>query len=348
MTTPTRLVAATGLVLSTLALAACGNDDAAPVAAPPAGQADPTDPAERADTHGHPITIENCGVEVTVEAPPERAVTLNKPVTEIMLALGLKDQLLAVAGEPDEYVAPLVADDFADVEVLVDRDYPSLEALLDVEPDFVYASYPSAYRDENLGSRDNFADLGIPTFLSVGRCENEPDDEPMSIEDIWFEIELIASIFNVEDRAAELIAEQKQQLEATLESIGDLPQQSVFWWDMNTDAPFVGACCGAPAMIIEALGFENVFSDIGGHWADTSWEQVIERDPDLIVVADFGNGDIDTKLDFLNSDPTLSKLRAVQDGAVLTLPFAATTPGIQTVTTVGALADAARDAAEAR
>jgi iron complex transport system substrate-binding protein len=230
----------------------------------------------------------------------------------------------------------------------VDKDYPSLEALLDIEPDFVYAAYPSAFRDDALGSRDNFTELGIPTYLSVGRCENEPDDVAMGIEDIWFEIEQIGSVFGAEDAAAEVVAEQRQQLDDTLESIVDLPQQSVFWWDMRTDAPYVGACCGAPAMIIETLGFENIFDDLGGHWADASWEQVIERDPDLIVIADFGNGDIDTKLDFLYSDPTLSQLRAVQDDAVVTLPFAATPPGIQTVSAVSTLADAARDAVAGR
>ncbi|NDL60298.1 ABC transporter substrate-binding protein [Phytoactinopolyspora mesophila] len=335
-----KLGIATGGAISLLLLAACGGDDGA---APTATAENP--PAAADDG---PLTIENCGIDVTVDNPPERAVTLNKPVTEILLALGLKDRIAAVAGEPDEYVAPQVADDFAAVEILVDRDYPSLEALLDLEPDFVYASYPSAYRDDALGSRDNFTELGIPTYLSVGRCENEPDDEAMDIEDIWFEIEQIGAVFGVEDAAADLVTEQRQQLEDTLESIGELPRQSVFWWDMNTDAPFAGACCGAPAMIIETLGFENIFDDLGGHWADTSWEQVIERDPDLIVIADFGDGDIDTKLDFLHSDPTLSQLRAVQDEAIVTLPFAATTPGIQTVTTVGTLADAARESAAGR
>jgi hypothetical protein len=41
-----------------------------------------------------PVTIENCGIEQTFERPPERAVTMNQHVTEIMLALGL-DRTLA-------------------------------------------------------------------------------------------------------------------------------------------------------------------------------------------------------------------------------------------------------------
>ncbi|AYY15759.1 hypothetical protein EF847_22540 [Actinobacteria bacterium YIM 96077] len=292
-----------------------------------------------------PLTIDNCGVEITIERPPERVVPLNKPATEILLALGLQDRIAAAAGEPDEHVAPEVADSFEQLDIMVESGYPSAETLFDLEPDFVYAAYPSAYRedDEGVASRDTFRDLGIPTFLSHGRCPDRDESEPMSIEEIWAEIEEIGTIFGVEDRAAALIEQQRKTYEDTLASLDDLPPMSVFWWDMKTDAPFVGACCGAPGMIIESLGFANIFDDIPGHWADASWEQVIERDPDMIVIADFGDGDIDTKLDFLTSDPALSQLRAVQEDAIVTLPFARTTPGIQTVATIGVLAEAARN-----
>ncbi|WP_129664484.1 ABC transporter substrate-binding protein [Phytoactinopolyspora endophytica] len=358
-THPTRVgtLAAVG-VLGVLSLVACGTDDgtttstgdtpsdadqeASDSAGSPGG--DGTDGADGTDW---PVTVDNCGVEITVDEPPQRAVSLNKPVTEILLALGLRDRIAGVAGEPDETVAAEVADDFAAVDVLVDKDYPSFEALIDTLPDFIYASYPSAYRDDGVGSRDTLADFGIPTYLSSGRCEDRPEDEPITIEDVWSEIEEIGHIFGASDAAESLVMEQRALFDETLASLEDLPARSVFWWDMKTDTPFVGACCGAPAMLIDSLGFENIFEDLPGHWADASWEQVVERDPDLIVIADFGDGDIDEKLDFITSDPTLSRLRAVQDGAMVTLPFAMTTPGIQTVDALGTLAEASTRLADA-
>ncbi|NED98619.1 ABC transporter substrate-binding protein [Phytoactinopolyspora halotolerans] len=293
-----------------------------------------------------PLTIDNCGIEVTLHEPPQRVVTLNKPATEILLALGLRDRVAAVAGAPDDTVAAEVADDFAAVDVLVEKDYPSFEALVDTEPDFVYAAYPSAFRDDGVGSRETFADLGVPTYLSEGRCENRDEHEPISVEDIWSEITEIGRIFGVGDEADRLVADQREQLDQTLASLDGLPARTVYWWDMRTDTPFVGACCGAPGMIIDALGFQNIFDDLPGHWADANWEQVVERDPDMIVIADFGDGDAAEKLEFITSDPTLSQLRAVRNDALVTLPFAMTTPGIQTVDAIETLAQAAAEAGE--
>lgn len=338
-----------GLVAAGLILTACAGGEPSESSRSGGSELDGSGSAA-ADAEDVSTTVVNCGVEVTVDDPPERAVPLNRPATEILLALGLKDRIAAVAGAPDKDVAPQVADDFAELEILVERDYPSSEALLDLEPDFLYAAYPSAYRDDGVGSRDSFAALGIPTYLSTGRCPDRDKLEPTTIEDVWAEIEEIGRLFGVPQVAEDLVAEQRAELDQTRaevdELLADVPPLSVFWWDMDTDVPFVGACCGAPAMIIETLGFENIFADVEGHWAEASWEQVVERDPDLIVIADFGDGDLDTKMDFLTTDPTLSQLRAVQNDAIVALPFNTTVPGIQTVTTVGVLAEAASDVIE--
>ena len=45
----------------------------------------------------YPLTIENCGREVTVDAPPQRAVSLNQSSTEILLSLGLADRMVGTA-----------------------------------------------------------------------------------------------------------------------------------------------------------------------------------------------------------------------------------------------------------
>ncbi|NED95538.1 ABC transporter substrate-binding protein [Phytoactinopolyspora alkaliphila] len=336
------------LVSAALAVAGCGSDgDPAAGAVRAAGDSSDTSADDAAQASAEwPVTVENCGTQLTFDAPPERVVTLNRPATEILLALGLRDRITAVAGAPDESADPSVTDDFHALDVLVEKDYPSAEALLNTEPDFLYSAYPSAFRDTGIGSRETFHELGIPTFLSHGRCENRDESQPLTIEEIWSEIEQMGEVFGVQDRAAEFVEGQREQLAQTLASLENLPPMSVFWWDMKTDTPFVGGCCGAPGMIIDAVGFENAFADLPGHWADASWEQVVERDPDLIVIADFGDGDLDTKLDFINSDPTLSQLRAVREGAIVPLPFHSTVPGIQTVTTVGVLADAARELAD--
>src|SRR5690606_41354241 len=97
-----------------LALAACG------AGGRPAEEAAPAE--------GYPVTVQECDREVTVDAPPERAVTLNQPTTEIMLALGLEDRMVGTA-YLDDAVLPEYSDAYEAVPVLADP-YPSFEDLL--------------------------------------------------------------------------------------------------------------------------------------------------------------------------------------------------------------------------
>ncbi len=88
------------LISTALFLAACGNQGAAPAASNPAPTAAPVS-AERVVTTaagGFPLTIENCGLTQTYAAPPQRAVTMNQHVTEVMLALGLQDRMVGPHG----------------------------------------------------------------------------------------------------------------------------------------------------------------------------------------------------------------------------------------------------------
>ena len=93
--------AETAYRLIVLVLAACGG--AAPEAAPPepavlsapaaaeSTAEDATDAAESLKTE-YPLTIDNCGLTYTYDAPPERGITMNQASTEVMLVLGLADK----------------------------------------------------------------------------------------------------------------------------------------------------------------------------------------------------------------------------------------------------------------
>ena len=72
-----------------------------------------------AGTAGYPVTLENCGRTVTVKAPPQRAVSINQPASELLLALGLADRMAGTASWSDG-VRPDLAADNAKVPVLVD------------------------------------------------------------------------------------------------------------------------------------------------------------------------------------------------------------------------------------
>jgi iron complex transport system substrate-binding protein len=288
-------------------------------------------------TKGFPVTVTSCGVETTYEAPPTRAVAMNQAATEFMLALGLEDQMVGTAYLDDEAVLPEWQAAYESVPVLAEE-YPSQEVLLAVEPDFVFAAYRSAFGDEAAGSRAQLAELGIHSYLLVTSCEEDSLRPAKITFDILFaEIRTIGQIFGVSERAEALVAKMQADLENVRTTIGDVSEApTIFWFDSGDDAPFTGACCGGPAMLMEAVGAENLFADLPGSWGDVTWEEVIGRNPGVIVLADANWSTAQEKIDLLNDNPAFASIEAVQQQRFVPIPFGATTYGVRNIE--GALA----------
>lgn len=285
---------------------------------------------------GFPVEASSCGYTSTVTAPPERAVTMNQGATEVLLALGLQDRMAGTAYLDDSVPAKWKAA-YDEVPVL-SKEYPDHESLLAAEPDFVYGSYSSAFGDEAAGSQQELTGLGIGSFLSLFGCgENEPSAE-VSFDAVWDEIETVAEVFGVPERAEVLEEQQERALDALAEQAPG-KGLDVFWFDSGDKAAFAGTGEGGPQLILDAVGATNVFADVKGGWADVSWERVVKTDPDLIVLADASWSSAAEKIALLERDPVLRDLRAVRAKAYVVLPFSATTPGVR-------LADGAVDLGE--
>ncbi|MEM7797807.1 MAG: ABC transporter substrate-binding protein [Chloroflexota bacterium] len=307
-----------------LFLVACGGGAAVPVE---------TEVETVQEASGYPVTIDNCGLEIVYDAPPERAVTMNQAATEIMLALGLEESMIGTA-YLDDAVLPEMETAYNAVPVLSEA-YPSQEVLFGSETDFVYGVYRSAFGDEAAGPREELLPLEIGSYLSGVACEDEalrPDKATFDI--VYGEIMDIGRIFGVDDRAEALVAEMQAELDAAQATVAELDAVSILWYDSGSDLPFVGACCGTPNMIIEAVGGENIFADAEGNWAEVSWEEVLERNPNAIVIVDASWDPAQDKIDLLTSDPLYSTMTAVQNEAFITIPFSATTLGVRNANAV--------------
>nr|WP_246220973.1 putative F420-0 ABC transporter substrate-binding protein [Phytoactinopolyspora mesophila] len=279
--------------------------------------------------------IDNCGFDVTIDAPPERVVTIKSTSTELMLALGLSDRLIGTAfGDgpvPEQY-----ADDAAAVPVLSEQ-VPGHEALLAAEPDFVYGGWESNFTVDTAGEREALADFGVTTYVSPSACKDAPyQPDPMTFELLFEHIHELAAIFDVTDRAEELVAEQQTLLDSV-----DAPGTgyTALWYSSGEDAPYVGGDIGAPAMMMRELGFENIFADIDDTWSNVGWEQVIDRDPDVIILVDAAWNTAENKINLLESNPATAVMPAVEEQRYLTLPFPAAEAGVRNAQAVVDLAE---------
>ncbi len=239
-------------------------------------EGEPTE-ASAVSTSKYPVTIENCGLTTTYTEAPSRAVTMNQASTEIMLALGLQGSMVGTASL-DDAILPQWQNAYASVPVLADA-YPSQEILFDAETDFVYGSYRSAFAEGAAGPRTQLAELGIKSYLSIASCEEaELRPEKVTFTTLFDEILKVGRIFGVEGRAQAMVEEMQETLDGVLATIGDDTEPvTIFWYDSEAEAPYAGSCCGAPAMIMEAAGAENIFADTPGTWANVTWEEVVAR-----------------------------------------------------------------------
>jgi iron complex transport system substrate-binding protein len=263
-------------------------------------------------------------------------VTLNQGATEVMLALGLQRRMIGTA-YLDDRVAPAFASAYASVPVLA-KEYPSREVLLSHRPDFVYASYASAFEPEAAGPRQALASAGIRSYVSPFGCA--PGERParVTLDGVFAEIADIGRVFGVPARAQALIDAQRAELQQTLAAGLPGAGLDVLWWDSETKAPFVGTCCGAPAMMLAAVGARNVFDDVDGSWANVSWERVVAADPDVVVVVDASWDTAAAKLRYARESAALKGLRAFREHRVVELPFSDTTPGVRVVAGIRQLA----------
>lgn len=281
-----------------------------------------------------PVTIENCGITFTYEKPMERAVTMNQHVTELMLALGLQDRMLGTA-YIDDFILPEFLDAYDSIEVLAEE-YPSREVLLNVEPDFVFGGFGSAFSDENAGSQQSLKDLGINSYLTHAECDEGPD----SMEDVYADIIDIGAIAGVPERAAALVASIKDDLSEIKSAIGGEGELvRTFLYDSGDDAPYTSVCCGMITHLIESAGGKNIFDDVEGRWTSVSWEEVIARDPEVIILTEAVWSTAAEKIELLNNDPALSEISAVRNVRFVKLRFSSLVPGIRNATAIKLIAE---------
>jgi iron complex transport system substrate-binding protein len=283
----------------------------------------------------YPLTIDNCGTEVTFESAPERVVTVKSSTLELLLALGLDDRVVGTAFS-DGPVPGSYTDAAADLTVISDK-VPSREATLVLEPDLVFAGWESNFSAEGVGDRAELERLGVRTYVAPAACKGAgyvPD--PLTFDEVFREFEEAGAIFGVADAAADLVAEQRAALDAIEPAPGDL---TALWYSSGEDTPYVGAGIGAPQMIMDAAGLANIAADVHDTWTSMSWEAIVDADPDVIVLVDAAWNTAASKIAQLEANPATAALGAVQQSRYVIVDFPATEAGVRNVDAVASVVE---------
>ncbi|SNY91152.1 iron complex transport system substrate-binding protein [Cohaesibacter sp. ES.047] len=301
--------------------------------------------ALHAEPTTYPLTIENCGQAVTFQRAPQNAVALGQNSAEIMLLLGLEDRMAATAFWPNA-VLPDLADANSKVD-LISVEFPTLEAVLSKQPDFVAAMLTTLLGpDSKVAKREDFSALGIPSYLSPSACSTKLDagdaygsrDALWSMDLLYKEIEDLSRIFDVADRGQALIEDFKAREAALRTEFSDQKELTFLFWFSSSSAAddaYLGGGNGPSGYIADILGGSNAIQT-EADWPTLGWEGIMAANPTVFVAAqvDRNRWDLDTaenKIKFLKSDPTVSQMEAVKSGRIVVMSGAAMNPSIRTL-----------------
>jgi iron complex transport system substrate-binding protein len=227
------------------------------------------------------------------DTPPQRVVSLIPSATETIIALGAGDRLVARTDfdtDPALSHLPSVGEGLT----------PSLEQLTVLKPDLVVAWPDNASRSV-IGRLEQF---GVRLY--------SPQVETLA--DLRQAIRELDDVLGLEHAADSLIASIDAQLQAVRTAVEGRQRRSVFyvvWYEPPTTT-------GSGTYIdelIEIAGGRNVFEDAPGLWPQVSMEEVVRRQPDIVLISQTEDSPIDVER--LSSAVGWRELRAVREGRVV-------------------------------
>nr|WP_246297496.1 ABC transporter substrate-binding protein [Janibacter cremeus] len=295
------------IAAATLLAAACG------------GSSGSTEAETRTDDGHYPVTVENCGHEVTLESEPTDVVMLKSAVVPFLTSVGVLDHVSAKAGVyPDGYFTDETAQQIADIDTLTDR--------VDASGHLLISKEAVVERDPGLvlGQTDNLShasldEVGIPSLEASGLCtSNLP--EP-GFQQIYDEVEMYGQVFNREDEADEAVADLKQRVEEITSTVTKGERTgAVLYPTVGGGTTYAYGNKSMTDPMLEAAGIENVFGDQDERVFEVTLETLLAKDPDVLVLLHSEGAPQEVEQAVTNL-PGAESLTAVREEAVHTELF---------------------------
>jgi len=276
-----------------------------------------------------PVTIETYKNTFTFTKVPERVVSLSFSETQLLVALGLQDKIVGIATAETGIAdcLPEYQEDLRKLKVISDST-PNLEVLLESNPDFVVGTVYS-FTEYGVAPAADFVKNDIPYYALRGTYVENP-----GVEDTYKDIEHLGKIFKVEDRAAALI---KRLKEREAQYAAHAPKEKsckVFVYNSGNEkqAVTIGKNC-LDEKLVSMAGGANIFNDITKRYGRVSWEEIAIRNPQLIVIYDYNDGNthgtLEEKIAELKNNPALSDVEAVKNNNFTSVRLIEVFPGLQ-------------------
>jgi len=290
-----------------------------------------------AEATRYPLMIQSCNRQVVFNEAPRHAVSHDINMTQMMLALGLKPSMVGYSGISGwKSVTPGMAKILDGLPELAAK-YPSVETLLDANVDFFFAGWDYGMRVGGDLTPQTLQPLGINVYELTESCAFVMKRPAASLEDTYNDLRNLGKIFDVQDRSNALITTMQAQV-ADVRKHLPAQQPRVFLYDSGEDRAMTSGRLGMPQALIDAAGGRNILDDVEASWTRVNWENVVERNPEVIVIVDYGEVSAEQKQQFLLDNPALQSVDAIKHRRFIVIPYVQATPGIDNVLAVQTLA----------
>lgn len=288
------------------------------------------------------VSVDSCNRTVTFDSPPQRAISNDVNLTEMMLVLGLSDKMVGYTGISgwktlDEEMR-------LGVKQLPELSpkYPTKEVLVGADADFFFAGWNYGMKVGGEVTPETLKPFGINVYELTESCIHIMTKKKVSMDDMYNDLLNLGLIFQIENRAKKLVDAYRSDLKKFTQKLESIPTKKVFVYDSGEDTPFTAGRYAMPTALIEAAGGINIMDDFQKSWGTVTWEEVIDRNPEVIVIVNYGKVTAEQKRKFMMSNPAFANIDAVKNDRFVTLEYVEATPGPRNIKAIKKLAEAFR------
>ncbi|UED80786.1 ABC transporter substrate-binding protein [Lysinibacillus sp. CD3-6] len=225
-----------------------------------------------------PLTMTDAtGKEIVLEAPPERIISLIPSNTEILFGLGLNDKIVGV-NDYDDYPPEV-----ADKEKVGSMEF-NIEQIIALQPDIVFA-HESGIASLG-GAKDQLEAAGVKVFVVTNARD---------FNETYTTIEQLGRATGKLPEAEKIIANMKAKVEEIEAKLQDVQPKKVFVETSDEPEIYTPGKDTFMQEMLEMIHAENIAADTDG-WFKIDAEQIITKNPDVIVVTYNYVPDILTKI----------------------------------------------------
>ena len=253
-----RLVGFAGLFLLVPTLVACSVETSGDATTDETVAAEATTTTEAA---AFPVTVG----DLTLNAEPQRIVSMSATATEMLFAIGAGDKVIAVDNFSN-YPAQT-----AELEK-VDAYQPNVEAISSLEPDLVIISYDPGNLVEQLNA------LSIPVFAAYAVS---------NLDGAYEQLEQLGALTGRLAEAVQLSATMQAEIAEIVAGVTKTEPPLTYFYELDptlytiTSNTFVGGVMASLGLVSVADGVEA-----GNDYPQLSAEVLVDKDPSIIFLAD--------------------------------------------------------------